>query len=146
MLLRCFEALSTSSIRCFTLRSSCPTPFVQLVALLYSDKKPGEVVSRQLIFAILLICILPGHRLSLYLLPKMALLFQEAIAAENLGCELENSLGMSNLKPSHRLYFINFIRALLLTPAPHLLSPQQLLRLFLRTHSLSLFIYPEYVI
>ena len=84
-------------------------PFRTVSCSALSDKKPGEVASRQLIFAILLICIL--HRLSLYLLPKMALLFQEAIAAENLGCELENSLGMSNLKPSHRLYFINFLLA-----------------------------------
>lgn len=48
-LLRCFKALSTSEIGCFALRSSCPTPFVQLVSLLYSDKKPGEVATRQLI-------------------------------------------------------------------------------------------------
>ncbi|KAF7336852.1 Drf-GBD domain-containing protein [Mycena venus] len=54
-LLRCFKALSTSSIGCFALRSSCPTPFVQLVALLYSDKKPGDVATRQLIVDLLLI-------------------------------------------------------------------------------------------
>src|SRR5688572_1256860 len=54
-LLRCFKALSTSSIGCFALRSSCPTPFVQLVALLYSDKKPGDVATRQLIADLLLI-------------------------------------------------------------------------------------------
>ncbi|KAG8962099.1 hypothetical protein FRC03_004582 [Tulasnella sp. 419] len=54
-LLRCFKALATSSIGCFALRSSCPSPFVQLVALLYSDKKPGDVCSRQLIVDLLLI-------------------------------------------------------------------------------------------
>ncbi|KZT41861.1 hypothetical protein SISSUDRAFT_1042398 [Sistotremastrum suecicum HHB10207 ss-3] len=54
-LLRCFKALSTSSIGCFALRSSCPTPFVQLVSLLYSDKKPGDICSRQLIVDLLLI-------------------------------------------------------------------------------------------
>jgi hypothetical protein len=54
-LLRCMKALSTSSIGCFALRSSCPTPFVQLVSLLYSDKKPGDLCSRQLIVDLLLI-------------------------------------------------------------------------------------------
>ncbi|KAG8859288.1 hypothetical protein FRB96_004503 [Tulasnella sp. 330] len=54
-LLRCFKALSTSSIGCFALRSSCPTPFTQLTALLYSDKKPGDLASRQLIVDLLLI-------------------------------------------------------------------------------------------
>jgi hypothetical protein len=48
-LLRCFKALSTSSIGCFALRSSCPRPFVQLASLMYSDKKPGDVPTRQLI-------------------------------------------------------------------------------------------------
>lgn len=54
-LLRCFKALSTSSIGCFALRSSCPTPFVQLVSLLYSDKKPGDLCTRQLIVDLLLL-------------------------------------------------------------------------------------------
>lgn len=54
-LLRCFKALSTSSIGCFALRSSCPTPFTQLTALLYSDKRPGDLASRQLIVDLLLI-------------------------------------------------------------------------------------------
>ncbi|KAF9509681.1 hypothetical protein BS47DRAFT_1411651 [Hydnum rufescens UP504] len=52
-LLRCFKALSTSSIGCFALRTSCPTPFNELVALLYSDKKPGDLCSRQLIVDLL---------------------------------------------------------------------------------------------
>jgi hypothetical protein len=54
-LLRCFKALSTSSIGCFALRSQCPRPFSQLVALLYSDKKPGDLCCRQLIAELLLI-------------------------------------------------------------------------------------------
>lgn len=54
-LLRCFKALSTSSIGCFALRSACPTPFAQLIRLLYSDKKPGDIASRQLIVDLLLI-------------------------------------------------------------------------------------------
>ena len=48
-LLRCFKALSTSSIGCFALRSSCPRPFIQLASLMYSDKKPRDVPTRQLI-------------------------------------------------------------------------------------------------
>jgi len=54
-LLRCLKALSTSEIGCFALRSSCPTPFVQLVSLLYSDKRPGDVPTRQLIVDLLMI-------------------------------------------------------------------------------------------
>ncbi|KIM33287.1 hypothetical protein M408DRAFT_326062 [Serendipita vermifera MAFF 305830] len=54
-LLRCFKALSTSSIGCFALRSSAPRPFVQLVSLLYSDKKPGDACSRILIVELLII-------------------------------------------------------------------------------------------
>jgi hypothetical protein len=53
-LLRCFKALSTSEIGCFALRSQCPRPFVQLVSLLYSDKKPGEVATRQVIIELLI--------------------------------------------------------------------------------------------
>lgn len=48
-LLRCIKALSTSSLGLDSLRSSSPSPFVALTALLYSDKKPGDVPSRQLI-------------------------------------------------------------------------------------------------
>src|SRR5438445_543551 len=54
-LLRCFKALSTSSTGCFALRSSCPTPYVQLISLLYSDKKPGDVATRQLMVELLMI-------------------------------------------------------------------------------------------
>ncbi|KDQ19339.1 hypothetical protein BOTBODRAFT_436133 [Botryobasidium botryosum FD-172 SS1] len=54
-LLRCFKALSTSSIGCFALRSLCPTPFASLVSLLYSDKKPGDLASRHLIVDLLII-------------------------------------------------------------------------------------------
>ncbi|KZT52327.1 hypothetical protein CALCODRAFT_502444 [Calocera cornea HHB12733] len=54
-LLRCLKALSTSSIGSFALRSSCPTPFSSLVELMYSDKKPGDVPTRQLIVELYLI-------------------------------------------------------------------------------------------
>lgn len=54
-LLRSFKALSTSSIGCFALRSSAPRPFVQLVSLLYSDKKPGDACTRILIVELLIL-------------------------------------------------------------------------------------------
>ena len=48
-LLECIKAISTSAVGCAAIRSTFPSPFSQLITLLYSDKKPGEVVSRQLI-------------------------------------------------------------------------------------------------
>jgi len=51
----CLEALSTSEMGCFALRSSCPTPFIQPVTLLYSDKNMGNVVTQQLIIDLLMI-------------------------------------------------------------------------------------------
>ncbi|RPD74973.1 hypothetical protein L226DRAFT_553062 [Lentinus tigrinus ALCF2SS1-7] len=53
-LLRCVKALSTSAIGCSALRSYCPAPFDKLVLLLYSDKKPGDVPTRQLMVELLL--------------------------------------------------------------------------------------------
>ena len=53
--LRCFKALSTSAVGCEALRSASPAPFAQLVRLLFSDKKPGDVPSRQLIVELLLV-------------------------------------------------------------------------------------------
>ena len=53
-LLRCFKGLATSSIGCAALRSASPAPFAQLIRLLYSDKKPGDVATRQLIGDLLL--------------------------------------------------------------------------------------------
>lgn len=121
-LLRCLKALSTSSIGCFALRSSCPTPFVQLVALLYSDKKPGEVATRQLIADLLLTLF------ELY--PASALPFFGSSASSSSGRirprheaweELETSIASSSklvtLPSPHKTLF-SLIRALLLTPAP----------------------------
>ncbi|KAF9041078.1 hypothetical protein BDZ89DRAFT_1060369 [Hymenopellis radicata] len=111
-LLRCFKALSTSSIGCFALRSSCPTPFVQLVALLYSDKKPGDVATRQLIVDLLLILF------ELY--PSSALPSQNSPRGRREAWESTTDLQPSNLiiLPSPHKTFFSLIRALLLTPAP----------------------------
>lgn len=48
-LLECLKAISTSAVGCAAIRSTFPSPFSQLVTLLYSDKRPGEVASRHLI-------------------------------------------------------------------------------------------------
>jgi hypothetical protein len=115
-LLRCFKALSTSSIGCFALRSSCPTPWAQLVTLLYSDKKPGDVATRQLIIDLLLLLF------DLY--PPSSL--PGTLRAGSSGrphreaWESQTSLAMSNVitLPSPHKSIFSFIRALLLTPAP----------------------------
>ncbi|PSS36748.1 hypothetical protein PHLCEN_2v1379 [Hermanssonia centrifuga] len=52
-LLRCVKALSTSAVGCEALRSCCPTPFTQLISLLYSDKKPGDIGTRQLMIELI---------------------------------------------------------------------------------------------
>ncbi|KAF8843694.1 hypothetical protein BDN67DRAFT_944797 [Paxillus ammoniavirescens] len=108
-LLRCFKALSTSSIGCFALRSSCPTPFVQLISLLYSDKKPGDVATRQLIVELLLILfeIYPSSSLpSASGRPR-----REAWQASG------SSSNLVTLPAPHKNFF-SLIRAILLTPAP----------------------------
>ncbi|KAL4066928.1 armadillo-type protein [Scleroderma yunnanense] len=108
-LLRCFKALSTSSIGCFALRSSCPTPYVQLMSLLYSDKKPGDVATRQLIVELLLILfdIYPSSSL-----PSIGLSRLRREAWES------NSLTNVITLPTPHKNFFSLIRALLLTPAP----------------------------
>jgi len=121
-LLRCFKALSTSSIGCFALRSSCPTPFAQLVALLYSDKKPGEVATRQLIVELLLLLF------DLYPPSSLPATGPKAVNGSLLSgrvrtreaWESQSSVVTSNLVtlPAPHKNFFSLIRALLLTPAP----------------------------
>ncbi|EAU85331.2 hypothetical protein CC1G_07601 [Coprinopsis cinerea okayama7 len=121
-LLRCFKALSTSSIGCFALRSSCPTPWTQLASLLYSDKKPGEVATRQLIIDLFLILF------ELYppsALPSHSSHTRQASSLSGEGRHSEawehpSSIPTSNVikLPSPHKSLFSFIRALLLTPAP----------------------------
>ncbi|KAF8638286.1 hypothetical protein AX17_002306 [Amanita inopinata Kibby_2008] len=117
-LLRCLKALSTSSIGCFALRSSCPTPFVQLVALLYSDKKPGDVATRQLMVELLLILFdlyppsaLPSQGASNNPYPSHP---QRHEAWEDV---TDVPTSVITLPAPHRTFY-SLIRALLLTPAP----------------------------
>ncbi len=112
-LLRCIKALSTSSIGCFALRSSCPTPFVQLVSLLYSDKKPGDVATRQLIVELLLILF------DLY--PSAALPSAgngPYLSRVQRHEAWEEDKDTSVTLPAPHRNFYSLIRALLLTPAP----------------------------
>ncbi|KAJ7158488.1 armadillo-type protein [Mycena filopes] len=113
-LLRCFKALSTSSIGCFALRSSCPTPFVQLVALLYSDKKPGEVATRQLIVDLLLILfeLYPSSAL-----PALGARSYPRREAWETAFTAPSSSNLVTLPAPHKTFY-SLIRALLLTPAP----------------------------
>ncbi|KAJ7227425.1 armadillo-type protein [Mycena pura] len=115
-LLRCFKALSTSSIGCFALRSSCPTPFVQLVSLLYSDKKPGEVATRQLIVDLLIILFDLYPSSALPCLGKSAGPYPRREVWETAS----TTPAASNLitLPAPYKNFYSLIRALLLTPAP----------------------------
>ncbi|KAJ7126744.1 armadillo-type protein [Mycena epipterygia] len=113
-LLRCFKALSTSSIGCFALRSSCPTPFVQLVALLYSDKKPGEVATRQLIVDLLIILFELYPTSSLPCLGSRPYPRREAWETASTAPTASNLITL----PAPHKTFYSLIRALLLTPAP----------------------------
>ncbi|KAF8525961.1 armadillo-type protein [Hysterangium stoloniferum] len=117
-LLRCFKALSTSSIGCFALRSSCPTPFVQLVSLLYSDKKPGDLCTRQLIVDLLLILfeIYPSTSST----GQSARLRREAFeqsAAQAFSPTSTPAIFQDALPAPHNTLY-SLVRALLLTPAP----------------------------
>ena len=51
-LLRCVKALATSDVGCIAIRSCTPNPFFPLVSLLFTDKKPGDVPTRQLMVEI----------------------------------------------------------------------------------------------
>jgi hypothetical protein len=114
-LLRCFKALDTSSIGCIALRNCCPAPFVQLISLLYSDKKPGDIATRQLIVELLLIL------LDLY--PPSSLPSSSAVtdSCVDRNCDTpstcEPPINFIYL-PAPHLNVFSLIRDLLLTPAP----------------------------
>ncbi|CAE6363606.1 unnamed protein product [Rhizoctonia solani] len=108
-ILRCFKALSTSSIGCFALRSSAPTPFVQLVSLLYSDKKPGDIGSRQLIVELLLIIF------EIYPQPAQTRGRSNSSAPSTAA---PPSPPPQYTLPTPHTTLYSLIRALLLTPAP----------------------------
>lgn len=119
-LLRCFKALSTSVVGCAALRSFAPTPFIQLISLLYSDKKPGDVASRQLIVEMLLILfdLYPPSSLPSAGSPHPGNLSHAR--SHSVPWESDSDVSSSNLitLPAPHSTFFSFIRALLLTPAP----------------------------
>lgn len=118
-LLRCFKALSTSSIGCFALRSSCPRPFVQLASLMYSDKKPGDVPTRQLIVEL--------FHILLELYPTPAPLLPPTPGFYRMGHSRAGSTSTLVMSPvpesaptlplPHTTAF-SLLRAILLTPKP----------------------------
>ncbi|EIW70912.1 hypothetical protein TREMEDRAFT_29011 [Tremella mesenterica DSM 1558] len=68
-ILRCIKAFSTSEIGKTALRSSFPKPFPALSGLMFSEKKPGELATRQImvelwLFLFELFPLLPPHQLN----------------------------------------------------------------------------------
>ncbi|THH29930.1 hypothetical protein EUX98_g4256 [Antrodiella citrinella] len=133
-LLRCFKALTTSGVGCAALRSIAPTPFAQLVSLLYSDKRPGDVASRQLIAELILSLfdLYPPSSLPSVGSPHPGNLSH--IRSTSLPWENDSGASSSNLitLPSPHSTFFSFIRALLLTPAP---PPSEILKTPVEPHA-----------
>jgi hypothetical protein len=134
--LRCFKALSTSVAGCCALRSSAPTPFMQLISLLYSDKKPGDVATRHLVVELLLL-IFELYPPSAQPAPSGSLSRrrrqQDAWGGtgststtptrptnnnrNNTDNTYDENAEIITLPPPHRT-LLSFIRSLMLTPAP----------------------------
>ena len=131
-LLRCFRALATSTVGCSALRSASPAPYTQLVRLLFSDKKPGDVATRQLMTDLLLSLFdlyppssLPSSAgVSTGPSARRRELWEESAAtlpvAQNSYAVLGDTTTTSRLillpYPHRNIY--SFLRSLLLTPAP----------------------------
>lgn len=89
---------------------------MQLVALLYSDKKPGDIATRQLIVELLLILfeVYPSSSLPSYGSGHQTRPRREAWESESA---VPTSSKLVTLPAPHKTFF-SLIRALLLTPAP----------------------------
>ncbi|KAF8656259.1 hypothetical protein AX16_002695 [Volvariella volvacea WC 439] len=114
-LLKCFKALTTSEVGCTALRSACPTPYIQLITLLYSDKKPGDVAPRQLIVELLL------NLFDLYpfvVAPSPFTGRSARVLGPREASRSKDDTATSAVLPSPYKNFFSFIRSLLLTPAP----------------------------
>lgn len=107
--------MSTSAVGCVAIRATFPLPFSQLITLLYSDKKPGEVASRHLIVELI--------QLLLDLFPTDALpSFSESERRRELWESQDTPpapvySNLVTLPHPHKSPF-TLIRSLLLTPAP----------------------------
>ncbi|KAH9944810.1 armadillo-type protein [Amylocystis lapponica] len=122
-LLRCFKALSTSAVGCVALRSYSPAPYSQLISLLYSDKRPGEVGTRQLIMELLLILfdLYPPSSLPAAGSPTAGRSSHVHARSRSVPWESTSwAASSSNLVtlPAPHTTVCSFIRMLLLTPAP----------------------------
>ncbi|OBZ72179.1 GTPase-binding protein rid1 [Grifola frondosa] len=120
-LLRCIKALSTSSVGCTALRSSCPSPFAQLITLLYSDKRPGDISTRQLVVELLLILfeLYPPSSLPSIGSPTAATFshsYSSPAPWEN-NMRASTSSNLVTLPAPHATLFA-LLKSLLLTPAP----------------------------
>ncbi|KZW02898.1 hypothetical protein EXIGLDRAFT_738169 [Exidia glandulosa HHB12029] len=104
-LLRCFKALSTSAGGCNALRSGVLQPYSPLMALLYSDKKPGELGTRQLIVELLLI---------------VFELYQAPSSSPNPGSRAPSRIGPSSSAalPTEFSTLFALVREIILTPRP----------------------------
>lgn len=118
-LLRCVKALSTSAVGCNALRAYCPAPFDKLVALLYSDKKPGDVLTRQLIVELLLglFELYPLSSLPSRGSPSHSHSRSRSVPWELSSTSLSSSSNLIVLPRPHSTLF-SLIKSLLLTPAP----------------------------
>ncbi|KAI0052305.1 hypothetical protein FA95DRAFT_1586737 [Auriscalpium vulgare] len=119
-LLRILKALSTSAAGCAALRAAAPTPFTQLVSLLYSDKKPGDVATRLLIVELLLLLfeLYPASALPSRGSPAF---HRESWSASSAtlasGARAAAPTNLVHLPHPHP-HTLSLVRALLLTPAP----------------------------
>ncbi|KAL5526795.1 hypothetical protein ACEPAF_8520 [Sanghuangporus sanghuang] len=119
-LLRCLKALSTSAVGCAALRSESPTPYTQLVRLLFSDKKPGDVATRQLIAELLIILfdLYPPTSLpSPFSTTPTRQRRREMREDFSDTCPVTDNPQLISLPSPHRSLF-SFIRTLLLTKPP----------------------------
>ncbi|KAL5526007.1 hypothetical protein ACEPAG_7345 [Sanghuangporus baumii] len=119
-LLRCLKALSTSAVGCAALRSEIPTPYAQLVRLLFSDKKPGDIATRQLIAELLLILFdlypptsLPSPSSTTPTRQRRREMWEDFSDI----CPVTDNPQLISLPSPHRSLF-SFIRTLLLTKPP----------------------------
>ncbi|KAI0687738.1 armadillo-type protein [Cytidiella melzeri] len=119
-LLRCVKAMSTSAVGCVALRSCCPTPFTQLISLLYSDKKPGDIGTRQLVVELILLLfeLYPLSSLPSNGSPAHAFTHSRSRSTP-WEAETSNvaSSSLVTLPTPHATTF-SLVRSLLLTPAP----------------------------
>ncbi|KAH9856670.1 armadillo-type protein [Lenzites betulinus] len=121
-LLRCVKGLSTSAVGCNALRAACPAPFDKLVTLLYSDKRPGEVATRQLIVELLLSLfdLYPLGSLPSNGSPAAAITAHSrsrSVPWELSSTSLATSSTLITLPRPHQTLF-SLLKALLLTRAP----------------------------